>query len=186
MEAPLYRLDAAKSRLTIQAFATGMLSFLGHSPMFAVRDFTGQIRFDPAAPEPLALELIAHTNSLELLDKVRPADRADIEGRMRQEVLQTSMFPDVHYEAGAVALQEVAAHQYRLRIEGRLSLHGVCGWQPADAVLQLYTDGIRMGGETGLALSEYRIRPVTALGGAIRLQDRLRVRFDLVAWKEGP
>ena len=36
-----YRLDPGQSRFTVQAFATGMLSFFGHSPTFAVRDFSG-------------------------------------------------------------------------------------------------------------------------------------------------
>ena len=45
-----YRLDPAHSRFTVQAFAAGMLSFLGHNPTFAVRDFQGEVRFDPAAP----------------------------------------------------------------------------------------------------------------------------------------
>ncbi len=41
-----YRLDPGQSRFTVQAFATGLLSFLGHSPTFAVRDFAGAVRFD--------------------------------------------------------------------------------------------------------------------------------------------
>ncbi|HZY84092.1 MAG TPA: hypothetical protein VFE78_04635 [Gemmataceae bacterium] len=36
-----YRLGPELRQFTVQAFASGMLSFLGHSPTFAVRDFTG-------------------------------------------------------------------------------------------------------------------------------------------------
>jgi polyisoprenoid-binding protein YceI len=184
--APRYRLDPGNSRLTVHAFATGLLSFLGHSPTFVVRDVTGQVRFDPASPELASLEVVARADSLELLDRVKPADRDDIEGRMRHEVLQTNAYPEVRYEAAGVTAQEAGAHQYRLRMNGRMSLHGVTSRQPVDALLEQYTDGIRLGGEFDLALSDYHIRSVTALGGAIRLQDRLRVAFDLVAWKEGP
>jgi hypothetical protein len=42
-----YTLDPASSRFTVQAFATGLLSALGHSPTFAVREFTGEWRFTP-------------------------------------------------------------------------------------------------------------------------------------------
>ena len=45
--------------------------------------------------------------------------------------------------------------------------------------------GVRLTGESTLRLSDYRIRPVTALAGAIRLNDELRLVFDLVAWKHG-
>jgi hypothetical protein len=33
-----YRLNPGESRFTVQAFASGLLSFLGHSPTFAIRD----------------------------------------------------------------------------------------------------------------------------------------------------
>jgi hypothetical protein len=32
--------------------------------------------------------------------------------------------------------------------------------------------------------TDYGIRPVTALGGAIQLRDQLRLSFDIVAWRE--
>ena len=41
-----YRLDPGQSRFTVQAFATGMLSFLAHSPTFAVRAFRGDVEID--------------------------------------------------------------------------------------------------------------------------------------------
>ena len=34
-----YRIDPGRSRFTVQAFATGLLSAFAHSPTFAVRDF---------------------------------------------------------------------------------------------------------------------------------------------------
>jgi len=31
----------------VQAFASGMLSGLGHNPTFAIREFTGELRLTP-------------------------------------------------------------------------------------------------------------------------------------------
>ena len=45
-----YLLDPTHSRFTVQAFAAGMLSFLGHNPTFAVTGFAGEVTLDPAAP----------------------------------------------------------------------------------------------------------------------------------------
>ena len=36
-----FQFDPNQSRFTVRAFATGMLSALGHDPTFAVRDFRG-------------------------------------------------------------------------------------------------------------------------------------------------
>jgi polyisoprenoid-binding protein YceI len=179
-----YRFDPGKSRFTVQAFASGMLSFLGHSPTFAVRDFTAELRLDPGSPAGAGLEVIVRADSLELVDKVRPADRQEIEGRMRGEVLETAAYPEIRFEAAEVATYPVSQGQYRLRAVGRMALRGVSSRLALEAPLALYDDGVRLGGEFPLRMSEYRIRPVTALGGTIKLRDELRVAFDLVAWKE--
>jgi polyisoprenoid-binding protein YceI len=179
-----YRLDPDPSRFTVQAFASGMLSFLGHSPTFAVRDYDGEIRLDAQALADMWLQVSVRADSLKLLNQVRPADRADIEGRMRQEVLETAAYPEIQFESGSVTGSQTGQGQYQLRIGGRLALHGVTHPHEVDARLLVYDDGIRLIGETGLQLSDYRIRPVTALGGSIKLKDQLRLTFDLAAWKE--
>jgi polyisoprenoid-binding protein YceI len=179
-----YRLDPGHGRFTVQAFATGMLSFMGHNPTFAVRDYRGEMRFDPASPDGTAVEVAVRADSLELLDKVRPADRDEIEGRMRREVLETSAYPEIRYEASEALSGSARDHQYQVRLGGALTLLGVTARHAVDLAVHLYNDGARVGGETGLRLSEFGIRPVTALAGTLRLRDEVRVSFDLVAWKE--
>lgn len=41
----LYRIDAGRSNFTVQAFAVGLLSFMGHNPAFAVRRYGALPRF---------------------------------------------------------------------------------------------------------------------------------------------
>jgi polyisoprenoid-binding protein YceI len=181
---PRYRIDSGHSRLTVQAFAGGLLSFAGHSPTFAVRHYEGELRWQPDTFEGSGLEVTIRADSLELMDAARPADRAEIEGRMRGKVLQTPSFPDIRFQGPAIATAAVADNRYRLRLAGLLSLRGVTNRQPFEAELLRYSDGVRLVGEFPLWLSDYRIPPVTALRGAIRLRDQLRVSFDVVAWKE--
>jgi polyisoprenoid-binding protein YceI len=180
-----YRLDPGRSRFTVQGFAGGLLSFLAHSPTFAVRNYAGELRLDGGTLRKARFEMTVRADSLELLDRVKPADREDIEGRMRHEVLESARYPEIRFEAGDVSADPTGEGQYRLRMSGRLTLHGVTNPVALDAQLFAYSDGVRLVGESPLRLSEYRIRPVTALGGAIQMDDRLRVAFDLVAWKDG-
>jgi polyisoprenoid-binding protein YceI len=181
-----YRFDPGHSKLTVQAFAGGLLSLFAHSPTFAVRDFTGVVDFEGDAVAGLRLELTVRSGSLELVDNVKPADRADIEGRMRGEVLETAKYPEIRYEAAAVTSERVEPGHYRVRLAGPLALHGVTREHRADAELLLFDDGVRLRGASALRLSEYRIKPVTALAGAIKLKDELKVSFDLAALPEGP
>jgi polyisoprenoid-binding protein YceI len=180
-----YRLDPGLSRFTVQAFAAGMLSFLGHSPTFAVREYSGRLSFAGGTVEGMQLELTVRADSLVLVDQVRDADRREIEETMRRDVLETAAYPEIRYEAAQVAAQTVVPGHQRVRISGRLTLHGVTRPRPVDAELLIFEDGIRLRGGAALLLSDYRIRPVTALGGTIRLKDELRVLFDLAAPPEG-
>jgi polyisoprenoid-binding protein YceI len=181
-----YRLDPGRSRFTVRAFAAGPLSFFGHSPTFAVRDFSGVIGFEGEEVKGMTLEMTINADSLELQDRVGDADRREIEGRMRREVLETAAFPEITYRSVHVAEEATSPGRYRLRIDGRLSLHGVTRPHPVVAELLVFEDGLRLRGESALRMSDYRIRPVTALGGAIKLKDELSLSFDLVGLPEGP
>jgi polyisoprenoid-binding protein YceI len=178
-----YRFDPPRSRFTIQAFATGLLAAFAHSPIFAVRDFDGGIRFRNGQVEDL--ELVIPADALELEGHVSPADRRDIEGRMRSEVLEPARYPEIRFQSGDVRVAPTSQGRYQLSMGGRLSLHGVTLPHQIDAELLVFSDGLRLRGDGSLRMSEYRIKPVTALGGAIKLKDDLRLAFDIGALPEG-
>ncbi|HWE39181.1 MAG TPA: YceI family protein [Isosphaeraceae bacterium] len=180
-----YRLDPGQSRFTAQAFATGLLSMLGHSPTFAVRDFSGVVGLDGPEARGLSLELTVRADSLELLDPVKPADREEIEGRMRREVLETASSPEIAFQLVESESQPAGAGHFRVFLGGRLTLHGVTNPLGTDAELLVFPDSLLIRGACTLRMSPYRIRPVTALGGAIKLKDEVKVAFDLVAMPEG-
>jgi polyisoprenoid-binding protein YceI len=179
-----YRFAAGRSQIMVQAFAAGMLSFLGHSPTFAVRDFDGGLTVEGTTV--IGVSLIVRAASLRLQDEVSAHDRGEIEGTMSRDVLEVGRFPEVAYAAGAVTGGATARGRYRLHLAGQLALHGVTRPQPVDAELLVFDDGVRLRGEAPLRLSDYGIRPVTALAGTIRLKDELAVTFDLAGIPEGP
>src|SRR5438067_823270 len=130
-----YRYDPGRSRFTVQAFATGLLSAFAHSPTFAIRDFAGFIGFDTDPLADLAVELTVTADSLELEGRASAADRSEIEGRMRAEVLETSAYREITFRAAAVAVHPVSPGRYRLHLGGELSLHGVTRPHRVDAEL---------------------------------------------------
>jgi polyisoprenoid-binding protein YceI len=181
-----YRWDPPRSRFTVQGFATGLLAAFAHSPTFAVPDFAGGIRFPDGQVENLELDLIIPAEALELLDRVPAADRRDIEGRMRTEVLEPARYPEIRFQSSEVRATPTSPDRYQLRIDGRRSLHGVTLPHQIVAELLVFSDGLRLRGEDSLRLSDYRIRPVTALGGAIKLRDDLHLAFDIGGLPEVP
>ena len=179
-----YRIDPNQSRLAVQAFATGLLSFAGHSPTFEARDFRGSVRHEPGGTDGMALELAVDGDHLALVGSFSDSDRREIEARMWRDVLQVASHPTIAYQAAEVPVVPFAPGRSRLRIDGRLALHGVTRDHQAVAELQVIDDAIRVLGECSLRLSDFGIAPVSALGGTIRLQDEVRLSFDLIGLRE--
>ncbi len=178
-----YRIDPGRSRFAVQAFSAGLLSALGHSPTFAVRDFEGEVRLGDTV-QGLELVLTIRAGSLELEEGVSARDRQEIESRMRGEVLETAAFREIAYRGTVNQADTIGQGRYRIVIEGNLTLHGNTRPYRIDAELVVFADGLRLGGGGSLRMSDFGIRPVTALGGTIKLKDELRLSFDLAALPE--
>jgi polyisoprenoid-binding protein YceI len=160
-----------------------MLSGLGHSPTFAIREFTGELRFTPDTFADASFHLTVRADSLTVTDSVSPKDREEMEGQMRREVLETAAYPEIDFQGGEITADKVADSWYRLRLKGELRLHGVKRPQPVDAQLRILEDQVRLSGQCTLLLSAYRIKRVSALGGLIKLKDELKFDFDLAGRK---
>lgn len=173
----LYRFDSAQSAFQVQAFAAGLLSFVAHSPTFAVREFLGTMTIDGESP--IALEMTILAESLALVDRVSDADRKEIMRRMREEVLETGTFHEIAFRSNELMLDRVDVSRSRVRINGQLSLHGVSRSHRMNAEMQLADTVLRLIGETPLHMSDYKVKPVSAVGGTIKLKDELKVSFDL-------
>jgi polyisoprenoid-binding protein YceI len=179
-----YSLDDSESRFTVQAFVSGALSALGHSPTFAIRAFAGEIRFATEAAAEAAIHVKVQADSLALVDTVSAKDRDEIESRMRLEVLETAVYPEIIFESTQITPTKIAEGWYRLQIAGKLSLHGVTNAHRSEAQLRMMEDEIRLTGDFALSQPAYRIKRVSALGGMITLKDDLKIAFDLVGRRQ--
>jgi polyisoprenoid-binding protein YceI len=181
-----YRLDNKTSRSTVKAFATGLLSFAAHSPTFLATDLKGVIDVEADHLNRMKVEVTVNVNSLEIIDHVSVADRQEIEGRMRREVLETSRYPEIVFRSTDVSLSPIARGRHHIRMIGPLSLHGATHRFQVEGELVVYDDALRIRGERPLAMPDYGIKPVTALGGTIRLKDEVMLSYDLAFLREAP
>src|SRR5580692_2178464 len=94
-----YIIDGRSSRFTVRAFATGLLAAMGHNPTIGIRDFTGELKFDPDKLEASSLKIIVKSSSLSVQDDISAKDLHEMERLMNQEVLETAKYPEVLYEA---------------------------------------------------------------------------------------
>jgi polyisoprenoid-binding protein YceI len=174
-----YMIDASHSKFTVQAFAGGMLSAFGHNPNFAIRDFTGEAELRPESLESASVRLRIPTMSITLQDEIKEKDRREMEQTMRQEVLETDKYPEILFESTSIAANRMGEGQYRLNITGNLTLHGVTKSHSVTALVMFNGDDLRAKGDFTLLQSNFGIKLVTAVGGALKVKDELKFSFDI-------
>jgi polyisoprenoid-binding protein YceI len=169
--------------MTIHAYASGMLSAVGHDPVIAVRELSGEVRFAADKPEAAAVQLKMMTASMAVQNDVNDKDRREIERVMKEDVLETAKFPDVVFEAMQARIDTVNEGRYRIEVDGQLSLHGVTRSQRLSAQLFLMGETMRAQGEIPLRQTDFNIKPVSVAGGTLKIKDELKCVFDLLARK---
>ena len=179
-----YSIDKSSSKFTVRVFATGMLSSLGHSPTFAIRDFDGDLQFSPDAPNQTSLRLKVRADSLEVMDDIKSKDRQEMEGTMNRTVLETAKYPEIAFSTTSVSTSQLGEGRYQANLTGNLTLHGVTQPVAIPTQVTLLGDMLRAGGEFPLLQSNFGIAPVSVAGGTLKLKDELKFTFDIVARKQ--
>jgi polyisoprenoid-binding protein YceI len=174
-------IDATASRLTVQAFATGLLSSFGHNPKIGIRDYEGEIQLVRDTFEKALVRVTVRTNTMDVLDEMKSDDRKKLEQVMYGEVLAVERFPTAVYESKEIKVQKLSEDLLVARVAGELSFHGVTQSHSFDARVSRMGAMLRISGEFPLRQSDYGIKPVSFAGGALRLKDEVKFNFELVA-----
>jgi polyisoprenoid-binding protein YceI len=173
--------DARASKFTVQAFATGILSAMGHNPKIGIGKFSGEVDFSSKTLEGRGLRLSIDANSLQVLDDISDKDRREIEKMMNEQVLEVAKYPEIAYEAWAVNVTRLEGSLYSAALDGALQFHGVTRNQSLTARVAEFGEMLRVSGDFTLSQSDYQIKPVVVAGGALKLKDELKFSFELVA-----
>jgi polyisoprenoid-binding protein YceI len=179
-----YTIDGRASRFTVRAFASGMLSAMGHNPTIGIRDLAGGMDFDPEKLQAGSLALTIKASSLAVQDDISLKDRREMERLMNEQVLESSKFPEIRYEAAIISVGRVSEMLYAANLDGELTLHGVKWRQPITARVTLLGSMLRASGEFVLKQTDYGIKLVSVAGGALKVKDELKFSFEIVARRQ--
>jgi polyisoprenoid-binding protein YceI len=178
-----YMIDTRASQFTVQAFASGLIAAVAHSPKIAIRDWTGELQMASAVFDGASLKVLVKAASLEVLDELRDADRREIHRVMNQDVLETTRFPEIVYESSEVKAEKLKDDLYGVHVHGRLTLHGISNDRDFVAQASFGDDSARAFGTFTLLQSDYNIRVASIAGGTLKLRDELKFSFYVVARK---
>ena len=176
-----YAADMRASQFTVQAFASGLISAVAHSPKIAIRDWTAEMNFDPGTLKDASLRVKIRAASLEVLDELRDDDRRELHRVMNQEVLESAKFPDICFQSLEVTSVRTKAEQFRVHILGDLTVHGVTNKQTLVAQVAFGLDSLRAYGEFTLLQTDYEIKIASIASGTLKLRDGLKASFYVVA-----
>lgn len=178
-----YTIDKRVSRFTVQAFAEGLLSMLGHSPTFAARVYEGVIECDPETGEGASFTLKVNTASLELVDDLSSSDRRSITETMHDDVLESEMYPEIVYDcpASGMTVERTGDGRFDVSLNGNLTLHGVTNRRPITGKVIANPATLRTFGEFQIRQTDFNIKLVSVAGGILKVKDELKCTFDIVA-----
>jgi len=165
--------------LFVDTFREGMLSALGHDLRIAVERF--ELRLERGE-----LTGSVELASLRVLGCVRrgqldhgapsPGERAEIEQRMRGEILGVAQHPRATLRGSVRQAGRDWSLAGTLELRGRAQAFDACITRSGE----LLTSSVE------LELSRFGIAPFRALGGALRVADRVLVRVALGAAEAEP
>ncbi len=176
-----YIIEPRGSTFTVKAFATGLLSMFGHSPTIAIPSFEGEATLNPDVLEQSSLHMVIHSSSLTVTDDISNKDRDEINRAMHDDVLESDNFPDIVFECSRVSASKTGEGLHWVALNGELTLHGVTRNQSVSARVSVNGQSLRATGEFSVRMSDYEIRPVSAVGGTVKLKDELKLSFAVNA-----
>lgn len=176
-----YRIDAARSKFMVRAFAGGLLWFKGHDHFVAVRDFSGEVEVTPGPVTPASLTLRVRADSLEeTRDIFTPQQKQIINREMKEVVLETAKYPEISFRSTEVT-GKIVRGVLRVRVAGDLTLHGVTRRISIPAEVSLSGPDLRARGEFTIDRSDFKVRATSAFHGTVRVRNKLKFTFDIVA-----
>lgn len=164
----LTSIDTSHSRLLIHVSKAGIFSGFADNHEVEARIAEGNL--DAKAGQ---LRLSVDSRQMRVLDPQLPSDkRRQVQERMLgPEVLDSTRFPEIVFESTHVQQGQGET----LKVDGRLSLHGVT--KPISIVVHVGNG--RYTGRFSLKQRDFAITPVSIAGGTVKVKDELAIEFEI-------
>jgi polyisoprenoid-binding protein YceI len=172
-----YRIGSETGHLRIKTSRTGLGRKAGHDLTIEVTRWSGDMKAYATDPGRSSVSVTAEVDSLEVregvggLKSLTDSDRAEIKQTIREKILHPAEHPSITFTS-----TEIAGTPESFTVTGNLTIMGTT--RPVTFEGSQGSDG-RVQGSATVVQSEWGIKPYSALAGALRLADEIRVEFEL-------
>jgi polyisoprenoid-binding protein YceI len=187
-----YRLDPARSEVLILVYRDGRLASLGHNHVLAVRELSGEVVVAADVTQS-SWQLDFPVAALSVDDpQLRAAQGAEFQTTIdpgaiagtRDHMLGPLLLDAAHYPAIHLQSEQVRSDADGLRVSTRIMVRNHAAQVEVPVVLQRSSDELTASGEFDLTHAELGLAPYSVALGALRVADRMHVRYRLVAQRE--
>jgi hypothetical protein len=176
-----YELDATESTLSVWTYKAGLLAKLAHDLNLRATGWTAPLtvedgRFSVRVEVPVKGLRVQGQVKGERVVPLKFSDQQDIEKNMRDaKVLDAQRFPEIVYVAEGQEGREGGLSN----VAGQLTVKGRTGSLPLAVKIEAEGDALRVTGEVRFDQSDFGIKPFSALMGALKIKDSVRVSWSL-------
>ncbi len=182
VHAEAYEIRPSESgRLALTVEKTGL--YRGKKHLFLFQKFDGRLDLDSGRPEASKIELNVDSGSLVCKDDwVSAGDLKKVEQTALDDMLAVKQHPAMTFVS--TAIQPLGGDKYEA--QGTLTIRGLT--KPATVSVALDASNpamLRLQGSAIIRLTDYKLKPPSALLGAIGTKNEMTLNFTLVANKAG-
>lgn len=176
----ILRVDSAQSLVVIEVHRAGLLARLGHDHVVASHNVSGYISMSEGLSDlyvPLE-QLVVDEPELrnEAGFDTQPSQQ-DIEGTRRNMLNKT--LDSGHFPYALIHVIRADANRPALNVS--ITLHGMTRTYEIPSQIKTVWGGIGVDGKISFNQTDFGITPLSVLGGAFQVQDRLDLRFHILA-----
>jgi YceI-like domain len=174
---PVFRIESERSLVVIEVHRGGSLARVGHDHVIAAHQLEGFIAPDDKRSDLyFRLEdLVVDEPELRTQAKLDTHPSADDITGTRHNMLNA--FEAQRYPFAVVHIERLGSASVR----ASMSLHGMVRTQDVPAQIDVRGDDMTVAGTLALKQTDFGIKPVSVLGGALQVVDEVQVRFSIHA-----
>jgi polyisoprenoid-binding protein YceI len=187
-----FRVDAARSEALILVYREGRLANLGHNHVVAVRQLSGEVLL-ATDPTQSSWQLDFPVDALSVDEpQLRAAQGTEFHSKMDDvaiagtrdhmlgpQLLDATRFPTIHLQS-----EQVRSEPDGLHMSVRIVVRDHSVQVEVPLALQRSPDELIASGDFDLTHAELGLTPYSVALGALRVADRMHVRYRLVAQRE--
>jgi hypothetical protein len=183
---PVFRVESRESLVVIEVRRSGSLARLGHDHVVASREVVGYV-----APDEGRADLYVALARMQVDEPALRAEagldtqpgESDVEGtraNMLEKVLEAEKFP-----FALVGVSGANARRGDVPLSVTITLHGSTRTLQVPARIDADADRMSVTGTFSFDQTDFGITPYSLLGGAIAVQNRVDLRFRIIARAPG-